>query len=68
MLRMVTTTIADEGERLSAAVLEAQRRYYEAVEEPNLSATRDAAGDWIRAGDALAEFVAMHPHRYSGSG
>jgi hypothetical protein len=68
MLRRVTITVADEVERLRAAVLEAQRRYYEAVEEPNLSATRDAAGDWIKAGDALAEFVAMHPRRYSGSG
>jgi len=65
MLRRITTTMAEEVERLTAAELDAKHRYYEAVEDSDLSATRDAAGAWIRAGDALAECVAIHQYPYS---
>jgi hypothetical protein len=65
MLQRVTIAIADEVERLRAAELDAKQRYYETVEESDLSATRRAAADWIRAGDALAEQVAMHRRAYS---
>lgn len=65
MVQRVAITIAEEVEPLRAAELDAKHRYYEAVDESNLSVTREAAGNWIRAGDALAEHVAAHRHRYS---
>jgi hypothetical protein len=51
--------MADEVEGLKAAERDAKHRYYEAVEESDLSATREAARAWIRAGDALAEHVGV---------
>ena len=57
--------MVDEVERLRAAELDAKHRYYEAVEESDLSATREAARAWIRAGDVLAEHVAMNQYLYS---
>jgi hypothetical protein len=58
MLDGFFTIIADGAELLRAAELEARRQYYEAVEKSDLSATRAAADEWIRAGDALNEYVA----------
>ena len=58
MLDEFPTTSAGEAERLRAAELEAQQRYYEVVEETDVSAMRAAADAWIRAGDALSEFLA----------
>jgi hypothetical protein len=58
MLDGLFTTSPDAVERLRAAELEARRRYYEAVEQSDLSATRAAADGWIRAGDALNEYLA----------
>jgi hypothetical protein len=54
------SAIADEINRLRAAEFEAEQRYYEAVEEAELSAKRDAANVWIRAGDALNDYLAKH--------
>jgi len=65
MLQRVAATTADEVEHLRAAELDAKQRYYEAVEESELSAIRDAARAWIRAGDALTEHVATHQRTYS---
>jgi hypothetical protein len=58
----VNTTTADEFERLRAAELEAERRYYEAMEYSRVSAARKAADDWLRATNALAYYVAKHPN------
>jgi hypothetical protein len=58
MLDEPLTMMADGAERLRAAELEARRRYYEAVEQSDLSATRAAADAWIRAGDELNEYLA----------
>jgi hypothetical protein len=67
MRNEVLTTLRDEGERLKAAELAAEQRYYGAVENSDLSAMRVAADDWIRAGDALSEYLAKPiPIRNSG--
>jgi hypothetical protein len=58
MLDSSNTAINDEVERLKAAELEAEQRYYEAVEKSELDAKRYAANAWIRAGDALNEYLA----------
>jgi hypothetical protein len=57
-------TAADEADRLRAAELDAKHRYYEAVEESDLTATREAARNWIKAGDSLAAYVdGTHTHQ-----
>ncbi len=63
----MNTTPDDEGARLIAAELEAERRYYEAVTKSDLSEMRAAAAARTRAGDALGEFLeALYPYRSSG--
>ncbi len=61
-------TIADEVERLRAAELEAERRYFQAIEFADMAAARNAANCWLSAADAFAVFVAQHPELYRDSG
>jgi hypothetical protein len=51
--------IAAENQRLRAADLAAEQRYYEAVEKSDISAMRRAADAWIKAGDAVTEYSAF---------
>ncbi|MEJ0007330.1 MAG: hypothetical protein WDM77_13430 [Steroidobacteraceae bacterium] len=60
--------IKDEVERLRAAELEAERRYFQAMEFADMAAARWAADNWLTAADALADFVAKHPGIYRKSG
>ena len=62
MLDSSTTPCDDEFERLRAAELEAEQRYYEAVEKSELAAKREAASVWLRAGDALNDYLAKQFH------
>ena len=55
---MLDETTVGEAERLRAAELKAQQRYYKVVEETDVSEMRVAADAWIRAGDALSDFLA----------
>jgi hypothetical protein len=59
MTGALPNTIAPEFQRLRAADLAAEQRYYEAVEKSDLPAIRRAADDWIKAGDAVTEFSAF---------
>jgi hypothetical protein len=65
-----TTVIstAEEVEYLKAAELEAEKRHEEAMNCGDLAAVRIAAADWIRACNALTEYVAAHPDLYRDSG
>jgi hypothetical protein len=64
----MNTTTADEVDRLKAAEVEAERRHAEAMQRGDLSAARIAADDWIKASDALTEYVAAHPVLYRDGG
>ena len=59
---------AEEVEYLKVAELEAERRHEEAMHRGDLVAARTAAADWIKACDALTEYVAAHPDPYRESG
>jgi len=59
---------AEEVERLKAAELEAEKRHGEAMNRGDLPAARIAAVDWIKACDALTEYVAANPDLYRDSG
>ena len=65
--KFVSTT-ADEVERLKTAELEAELRHAEAIKRGDLAAARSAADAWIRAANALTEYVAAHPDLYRDSG
>jgi hypothetical protein len=62
------TTSDEEVERLESVELEAARRHGEAMERGDLSAARNAKLDWLRASDALTDYVATHPDLYRDSG
>jgi hypothetical protein len=64
----MNTTTTDEVRRLRAAELAAERNYGEVVKHSDLSAVRNAAAEWRKAADALAQHVAKHPYPYRGSG
>jgi hypothetical protein len=64
----MNTTIADEVKRLRSAELAAEKRYFEATKRSELSAMRIAAENWLRAADALTDYVAKHPDLYRESG
>jgi hypothetical protein len=68
MAMLENPAIADEIERLRAAELEAEQQYYEAVEKSELAAKKHAASVWIRAGDALNEYLAKQFHPSPDSG
>jgi hypothetical protein len=57
---MMDRTTADEVERLGVVELEAEQRQVKAIERGDLSAARNAKLDWIRASDALTEYIAAH--------
>jgi hypothetical protein len=57
---ILNTTTADEVERLRAAEAEAEQRRGEAIKRGDLFAARNAARDWLKASDALSEYVAAH--------
>jgi hypothetical protein len=59
---------AEEVEYLKAAELEAEKRHGEAVSRGDLAAARIATDEWIKACDALTEYVAAHPDLYRDSG
>jgi hypothetical protein len=61
---IVNTTAAEEVERLKNAEFEAERRHGEAMTHGDLTGARVAADDWIRAADALTEYVAAHCDPY----
>jgi hypothetical protein len=65
--RFVNST-PEEVERLRSAELAAQQRYDEAMKRSDMSAARIAADDWLKASDALTEYVAKHPDPYRGGG
>jgi len=50
-----------------AADLAAETLYQEAMKSGDLSAARVAADEWMRAADALADYVAEHPHLFRAS-
>jgi hypothetical protein len=58
MAMVESPPITDEIERLRAAEFKAQQQYYEAVEQSELAAKREAASVWIQAGDALNDYLA----------
>jgi hypothetical protein len=60
-------TIADELERLKAAECEAGTRYGKAMSRGDKKAARIAADNWIKASDALTEYVAAHPELHRDS-
>jgi len=62
------TTSDDEVERLESVELEAERRHGEALARGDLSAARNAKFDWLRASNALTEYVAAHPDLYRDGG
>jgi hypothetical protein len=63
----MTATPDAEGERLKAAELEAEKRYYKAVHKSDLSDMRAAAVAWRQAREALGEFLeALYPHSSRG--
>ena len=68
MAATVIHAIAVEVERLTAADLEAAQRYDEAMKSGDMSAARIAANEWMKAADALTDYVAKHPHLYRGTG
>jgi hypothetical protein len=61
-------TSAEEVERLKTAELEAEQRHAQALNRGDLSAARIAAADWVKACNALTEYVSNHPHLYRDSG
>ena len=68
MVATVIHTIVDEIGRLTAADLVAAQRYDEALKSGDMSAARIAADEWMKAADALTDYVAKHPHLYYGTG
>jgi hypothetical protein len=68
MVATVIYTIADEAGRLTAADLAAEQRYHVAMKSGDMMAAREAADEWMRAADALNDYVAEHPQPYRGSG
>ena len=63
MVATVIYTIADEAGRLAAADLAAEQRYHAAMKSGDISAAREAADEWMRAADALNDYVAEHAQR-----
>jgi len=61
---IVNKTTAEEVERLKNAEFEAERRHGEAMTNGDLTGARAAANDWIKASDALTEYVAAHSDPY----
>ena len=59
---------AEEVEHLKVAELEAEKRHEEAMHRGDLAAARIAAAEWIKACDALTEYVAANPDLYRDSG
>jgi hypothetical protein len=68
MVATVIHAIVDEIGRLTAADLAAEQRYHAAMKSGDMSAARDAADEWMRAADALTDYVAEHPHLYRATG
>jgi len=68
MVATVIHAIAVEVERLAAADLAAAQRYDEAMKSGDMSAARIAADEWMKAADALADYVAKHPDLYRATG
>jgi hypothetical protein len=58
--RFMNTTTAAEVERLRAAEAEADDRRGVAIKHGDLFAARNAAHDWLKASDALSEYVTAH--------
>ncbi len=52
-----TSAILDEFHRLAAAEVEARRRYFEAAEQGDDAASRDAACAWIQAAAVLTDYL-----------
>jgi hypothetical protein len=61
-------TVDDEVERLEAVTLEADIRHEEAMSRGAVFSARNAEDDWIKASDALTEYLAAHPELYRDSG
>ncbi len=64
MIGIVIHTMIDDVERLTSADLAAEQRFQVAMKRGDMSAARDAADEWMRAADALADYVAEHPKLY----
>jgi len=64
----MNSTTAAEVDRLRAAELEAEKYHREAMNRGDLQAARIAADEWIKASDALTEYVAAHPDLYRDGG
>ena len=58
----MNATTTNEVQRLKAVELEAEQRQETATERGDLSAARNAELDWIRASDALTEYVTLAAH------
>ena len=68
MVATVIHAVVDEIGRLTAADLAAAQHYDEALKSGDMSAARIAADEWMKAADALTDYVAKHPHLYRGTG
>jgi hypothetical protein len=68
MVATVIHTIVNEVGRLTAADLAAAQRYDEAMKSGDMSAARIAADEWMKAADALTDYVTQHPNLYRGTG
>jgi len=51
------TRVSQEVERLTTAELQAAHHYYEALSQSDVDAAQDAAAAWMRASDALIEYL-----------
>ncbi|MEJ0008808.1 MAG: hypothetical protein WDM77_21205 [Steroidobacteraceae bacterium] len=68
MAATVIHAVADEVRRLTAAETVAEQRYHEAMKSGDMIAARHEADEWMRAADALTDYVAEHPHLYRWTG
>lgn len=64
----MNTTSANEMERLKAAELAAERRYFQAMERADMPAARVAADLWLKASDAYTDYLVKQRglHRANG--
>lgn len=68
MVATVIHAVVNEVARLTAADLAAAQRYDEAMKNGDISAARIAVDEWMKAADALTDYLAKHPDLYRASG